>query len=166
MKEKRKHSRFQSIWYALTGLSIAGLVFTGFEIHGSYQMFGYRAATVAHDVLFTLTLFLGVLYLFWAMVTGNGLKALSEKGPGRNANLVLAALVWGVMALSGGLYIGFVIFHDFFAANVSRAAVAYIHTAGAFLVVSSAVWHLYYAYAAQKKSLPVQGRATEAHGRT
>ena len=165
MKTTRKHTRFQTIWYMLTGFSIAGLAVTGFEIHGTYQMFGYRAATVAHDILFTFTLFLGVLYLFWAMVTGNGLKALSEKGPRRNANLVLVALIWGVMALSGGLYIGFVIFHDFFAANISRAAVAYVHTAGAFLVMSSSVWHLYYAYAAQKQTASVQVRQRVANGR-
>ena len=163
MKETKKQTRFQRIWYMLTGLSIAGLAVTGFEIHGSYQLFGYRAATVTHDVLFTFTLFLGVLYLFWAMVTGNGLKALSGKGPRRNANLVLVALVWGAMALSGGLYIGFVIFHDFFAAHISRAAVAYVHTAGAFLVMSSSVWHLYYyyAYAEQKKTDRVLTGTTE-----
>lgn len=139
------------IWYTLTGLSVAGLALTGFEIHGTYNLFGYRAATVTHDIISPLILFLGVVYIFWSMVTGNGLKALIDTpGPLRNINIVLVVLVWGVMALSGGLYIGFVIFHDAFAANINRAVVAYAHTIGAFLVLSSLIWHLYYKHAARK----------------
>jgi hypothetical protein len=151
MKDTNNNTRFQLIWYALTGLSIAGLALTGFEIHGTYNLLGYRAATVAHDILFSLTLFLGVVYIFWSMVTGNGLKALFDAPrPRRNINIALVVLVGVVMALSGGLYIGFVIFHDAFAANLNRAAVAYVHTIGAFLVLSSLIWHLYYKLMAQK----------------
>jgi thiosulfate reductase cytochrome b subunit len=148
----RRYTLFQKLWYLLTALAVLGLALTGFEIHDAYWLVGYRVATISHDLLFSFLLFLGVLYVFWLLVTDpEARRGLKDMAPGqRGVDLGLIVLLWLVMAGSGLLYIGFVIFHDAFAANVNRAAVAYVHTAGAFLVLALIVWHLYFHLQARK----------------
>jgi cytochrome b subunit of formate dehydrogenase len=149
MSRDQDKTIFQRIWYALAVLTLLGLAVTGFEIHGSYRLVGFRVATLTHDVLFSFILFLAVLYIFWSIVTEHWRRylpsSLARMPPvQRYINVGLDLTIWGVMALSGALYIGFVIFHDAFAENVNRAAVAYVHTAGAYLVLALIVWHLYF----------------------
>lgn len=137
-------SVFEKLWYAALVISVLGLAFTGFEIHGTYQIIGFRAGTLIHDVLTAVVVALGVIYVFWALVTGHRMGRGFGSGGQRVTGSLLTLVIWGVMLLSGLLYIGFVIFHDFFATNISREAVAYTHTAGAFLVLALGVWHIYF----------------------
>ncbi len=124
----RRYTLFQKVWYAIVVLVVIGLATTGFEIHGSYQLLGYRLATLAHDGLIILLLLLGALYVFWLVVTTReARRSLRDLPPGqRGVDMALAVTLWGVMAVSGALYIGFVLFHETFAENLDRAIVAYI----------------------------------------
>lgn len=146
MSETMGKTVFQRLWYTLTVLCVIGLALTGFEIHGSYRLLGFRAATLTHDVLTVLVIGLGILYVFWAMVTGTRLGSTMGEGLRRRINVLLVVVIWVVMAVSGLLYIGFVIFHDAFAANLNREAVALTHTAGAFLVLAIGIWQLYLSF--------------------
>lgn len=152
----RRYTLFQKVWYAIVVLVVIGLATTGFEIHGSYQLLGYRLATLAHDGLIILLLLLGALYVFWLVVTTREARSsLRDLPPGqRSVDMALAVTLWGVMAVSGALYIGFVLFHETFAENLDRAIVAYIHTVGAYLVGAFAIWHVYLTFLASAAREP------------
>ena len=152
----RRYTFFQKVWYAIVVLVVIGLATTGFEIHGSYQLLGYRRATLAHDGLIMLLLLLGALYVFWLVVTAReARRGLRDLPPGqRGVDMALAVTLWGVMAVSGALYIGFVLFHEAFAENLDRAIVAYIHTIGAYLVGALAIWHVYLTFLASAAREP------------
>jgi len=153
---KRPYTVFQKLWYLMVVLVVIGLAVTGFEIHGTYRLSGYRVATLTHDALIFMLLLLGAVYVFWLWVTDRETRhSLRDMTAGqRNVNLGLIFMLWVVMAASGALYIGFVLFHEAFAANVNRAVVAYVHTAGAFLVGALAIWHFYLTYFANGKRQP------------
>jgi thiosulfate reductase cytochrome b subunit len=152
----RRYTLFQKVWYAIVVLVVIGLATTGFEIHGSYQLLGYRLATLAHDGLIILLLLLGALYVFWLVVTTReARRSLRDLPSGqRGVDMALAVTLWGVMAVSGALYIGFVLFHEIFAENLDRAIVAYIHTVGAYLVGAFAIWHVYLTFLASAAREP------------
>jgi hypothetical protein len=131
----RRYTLFQKVWYAIVVLVVIGLATTGFEIHGSYQLLGYRLATLAHDGLIILLLLLGALYVFWLVVTTREARSsLRDLPPGqRSVDMALAVTLWGVMAVSGALTSALSFFMRSLR-NLDRAIVAYIHTVGATLL--------------------------------
>ncbi len=64
------YSRYERLWHWLQAFFILLLALTGFEIHGSYKIFGFQQAVSIHEFsgwfLFVLTVFT----YFWDFTTG------------------------------------------------------------------------------------------------
>lgn len=63
-------TRFERLWHWTQALLILGLAATGFEVFGSWRLFGYETAVELHQVMAWTLLGLWVLFMFWHMVTG------------------------------------------------------------------------------------------------
>ncbi|EKV30860.1 cytochrome b561 [Caenispirillum salinarum AK4] len=63
-------TRFERLWHWTQALIIVGLAITGFEVFGSWTVFGYETATEVHQILAWLLLGLWALAMFWHMTTG------------------------------------------------------------------------------------------------
>lgn len=64
------YSRFLRLWHWLQALLIITLLFTGFEVHGTYRVFGFEQAADYHRVAAWTLLGLWVLAWFWHITTG------------------------------------------------------------------------------------------------
>jgi len=61
---------FERFWHWTQALLIFGLLLTGFEIHGTYRVFGFEAAYDYHQILAWTLIGLWVLAIFWHLTTG------------------------------------------------------------------------------------------------
>lgn len=61
---------FERFWHWTQALLILFLAVTGFEIHGYYELFGYREAVIFHDNAAWAFLVLIVFAIFWHFTTG------------------------------------------------------------------------------------------------
>jgi thiosulfate reductase cytochrome b subunit len=62
--------RFERFWHWCQAALIFFLMFTGFEIHGSYNMLGFGKATQLHELAAYALLGLWILAVFWLFTTG------------------------------------------------------------------------------------------------
>lgn len=63
-------TRFERLWHWTQAGLITLLALTGFEVYGSWTLFGYATATDLHWMIALALLVLWLLALFWHMVTG------------------------------------------------------------------------------------------------
>jgi len=63
-------TRFERFWHWTQAALIIGLLFTGFAIHGSHDMIGFRAAVEIHELAVWLLIALWVFAIFWHFTTG------------------------------------------------------------------------------------------------
>ena len=61
---------FERIWHWSQAASIFVLVFTGLEIHGTYNLIGFGKAVTVHSVVALALLLLWVFAVFWLFTTG------------------------------------------------------------------------------------------------
>ncbi len=61
---------FERFWHWMQALLIFFLIFTGFEIHGSYSFLGFKEAVTYHNIAAYLLLALTVFAIFWHFTTG------------------------------------------------------------------------------------------------
>jgi len=61
---------FERFWHWTQSLLIIFFAITGFEIHGSYTLFGYEKAVMLHDILAWSYIILIVFTIFWHFATG------------------------------------------------------------------------------------------------
>ena len=64
------YTRFERFWHWLQALLILFLALTGFEIHSSYQFFGFEQAVRYHSVAAVAFMVLIGLAIFWHFTTG------------------------------------------------------------------------------------------------
>lgn len=62
--------RFERFWHWLQALLILTMLVTGFEIHGLYQILGFRIALMTHEWAAWILIGLWILAIFWHFVTG------------------------------------------------------------------------------------------------
>jgi thiosulfate reductase cytochrome b subunit len=70
---KRKvyiYKSFERFWHWFQAILIFMLIFTGFEIHGSYSFFGYQNAVKYHNIAAYSFIVLIVFAIFWHFSTG------------------------------------------------------------------------------------------------
>lgn len=177
MKKVYLYYKFERIWHWSQALLIFFLGFTGFEIHGSIEIFGFHTAVLWHNIAAWAFIVLIALAIFWHLSTDawkqylptvTNLKAQAEyylTGIFKNAPhptkktalsklnplqrlvyLGLKILVIPVMVVSGLLYM----FYRYPSGSEMKTIhmdglenIAYLHTAGAFLLVVFVVVHLY-----------------------
>lgn len=61
---------FERFWHWMQVLLIFSLAITGFEIHGTFEILGYRTAVWVHDTASWAFLILVVFAIFWHFTTG------------------------------------------------------------------------------------------------
>ncbi len=61
---------FERFWHWTQSLLIIFFAITGFEIHGSYTLFGYEEAVMLHDILAWSYIVLIIFTIFWHFATG------------------------------------------------------------------------------------------------
>ena len=61
---------FERFWHWTQSLLIILLGITGFEIHSSYELFGYQRAVLLHDILAWSFIVLIIFTIFWHFATG------------------------------------------------------------------------------------------------
>lgn len=64
------YSRFLRLWHWLQALLVITLLITGFNVHGTVQLFGYEQAASYHRLAAWTLLGLWVLAWFWHITTG------------------------------------------------------------------------------------------------
>lgn len=64
------YPRFERFWHWAQSLLIALLALTGFEVHGSYTLLGYRHAVRVHEWSAWALMALIVFAIFWHFTTG------------------------------------------------------------------------------------------------
>lgn len=62
--------RFERFWHWAQAGLIIGLLVTGFEVHGSYRLFGFDKAVAHHTVAAWTLVGLWVFAIFWHLTTG------------------------------------------------------------------------------------------------
>ena len=64
------YKRFERFWHWSQALLIFTLLFTGFEIHGSYSVIGFGEATRLHTLAAWALIILWLFAIFWHITTG------------------------------------------------------------------------------------------------
>ena len=64
------YKSFERFWHWVQSILIIFLGFTGFEIHGSYEFFGFKQAVKYHNIAAYLFIVLIVFAIFWHFTTG------------------------------------------------------------------------------------------------
>ncbi len=73
MKAKKKiylYTRFERFWHWVQSLLIFLLLLTGFEVHGTFTLFGFQKAVEYHNFLGLTWLILFIFIVFWVFTTG------------------------------------------------------------------------------------------------
>ncbi len=64
------YSRFERFWHWVQALLMFALLLTGFELHGTYSLFGYENAHNIHIYAAWSLLILFAFIIFWLLTTG------------------------------------------------------------------------------------------------
>lgn len=64
------YKSFERFWHWMQAILIIFLGFTGFEIHGSFEFFGFEQAVKYHNIAAYLFIILIVFAIFWHFTTG------------------------------------------------------------------------------------------------
>src|SRR5690554_2967239 len=70
MKRTMIFKRFERFWHWSQAALIFFLMFTGFEIHSSYNVLGFGKATQLHEYAAYALMELWILAIFWHLTTG------------------------------------------------------------------------------------------------
>ena len=70
MKEVLIYKRFERFWHWMQALLVIMLVLTGFEINGTWGIFGYEAAVDLHNIFAFALIVLVIFAIFWHFTTG------------------------------------------------------------------------------------------------
>ena len=62
--------RFERFWHWTQALLIIGMLVTGFEIHGSFKLFGFEQASQLHSTAAWALITLWIFAIFWHFTTG------------------------------------------------------------------------------------------------
>jgi thiosulfate reductase cytochrome b subunit len=64
------YSRYERFWHWLQSALIIVLLVTGFELHGSFRLLGFRSAVEVHNFVGLSWLILFAFFIFWLFTTG------------------------------------------------------------------------------------------------
>ena len=64
------YSRYERFWHWLQSVLIFLLLMTGFEIHGAYELFGFKRAVEIHNFVGLTWLIAFFFFFFWVFTTG------------------------------------------------------------------------------------------------
>ncbi|KPJ77795.1 MAG: cytochrome B [Deltaproteobacteria bacterium SG8_13] len=64
------YTRYERFWHWLQSAIIILLLITGFEVHGSFRLLGFRTAVDTHSFVGLSWLILFAFFIFWIFTTG------------------------------------------------------------------------------------------------
>ena len=64
------YTRYERFWHWLQAALIIALIATGFEVHGSFTLLGYKRAVTVHSALGITWLVAFAFFVFWVATTG------------------------------------------------------------------------------------------------
>lgn len=64
------YKRYERFWHWSQALLVLTMLFSGFEVHGSYQVLGFERAVRLHTLAAWLLLILWAFTIFWQFTTG------------------------------------------------------------------------------------------------
>ncbi len=70
MKKVYLYTRYERFWHWTQAFLILFLALTGFEIHGSYRLFGFENAVLLHNNAAWILIVLIIFTIFWHFTTG------------------------------------------------------------------------------------------------
>lgn len=70
MKKIYLYTRFERFWHWLQAILIFMLLLTGFEVHGTFVLLGFKKAVSLHNFFGITWLILFVFIVFWVFTTG------------------------------------------------------------------------------------------------
>jgi len=70
MKKVYLYTRFERFWHWVQGLLMIFLLLTGFELHGTFSLFGYETAHNLHIYAAWTWVILFAFIIFWLLTTG------------------------------------------------------------------------------------------------
>ncbi|MBS2099554.1 cytochrome b/b6 domain-containing protein [Carboxylicivirga linearis] len=173
MEKVKIYSRFERFWHWTQMMLIITLGLTGFEIHGSYHLFGFEESVRLHSASGWAFLVLTIFALFWMIVTGqsrqfvpvrNNVKSQVmyyisgifrnephpvPKTPESKLNPLQRIVYFGLIILvfPVQLITGFLYLYFHYPDNPfaleGLETIAVLHTLGAFLLVVFVMIHLY-----------------------
>lgn len=161
---------FGRFWHWTQAILILMLALTGFEVHGSFQFFGYRQAVLYHSTAATALLVLIAFAVFWHFTTGEWRQYVptrqllraqveyylsgifhdaphpTEKTPLNKLNPLqkLVYLALKILVIPVMVVSGLLYMFFRYQQTVHRLEwIALVHTAGAFFLVAFVVAHTY-----------------------
>lgn len=98
MSSIKIYSRFERLWHWMQALLIISLLITGFEIHGTYSLFGFEKAVDLHTIFAWSLIGLWVFAIFWHLTTGEWRQYIPS-----SPNKIIAMMkYYGVDIFMGG----------------------------------------------------------------
>lgn len=167
------YSKFERFWHWTQVSLITLLGITGFEIHGSFVMFGYESSVRLHTASSWAFLILIIFAFFWLMVTGQYVNFVpTSRNVKAQINYYLSGIFRGaahptkksklsklnplqrivylvliILAFPVQLITGFLYMYYHYPvkgiALSGLGTVAILHTLGAFLLIVFVIVHLY-----------------------
>ncbi|HPP46370.1 MAG TPA: cytochrome b/b6 domain-containing protein [Accumulibacter sp.] len=165
--------RFERFWHWSQALLIMIMLLTGFEIHGTYHLFGFASAGSIHTTAAWVLITLWVFAIFWHFTTGEWRQYIPT---GENLTAMIRYYLTGIFQnaphpfrvsqlrkhnpLQRLAYLGvkviinpliwisglvYLFYNELDTAGhaVSLEAVALLHTVGAFMMLIFLIGHLY-----------------------
>jgi thiosulfate reductase cytochrome b subunit len=152
--------RFERFWHWSQAALIITMLITGFEIHGSYQLAGFKQAVGIHTTAAWALIILWVFAIFWHFTTGEWRQYIPTF---KNVDVMFRYYVLGIFTgapqrlsyLGVKLFInpliwasglGLLYYHawrDLAPAGLSLATVAWLHTVMAFVMLIFLIVHVY-----------------------
>jgi len=166
-------TRFERLWHWIQAVLIIGMLFTGFEIHGTYTVLGFQKAHTVHTASVWAFIVLWVFAIFWHLTTGEWRQYIptmknidrivryyavgifkGEPHPfkptrERKHNPMQAQTYLGVTVVVTPLIwlsgLAYLFYNELNAAGyrVDLATIAFVHTLGAFLMLAFLIGHIY-----------------------
>ena len=173
MRRVYLYKGFERFWYWAQVILVFSLMLTGFEIHGSFSMFGYQNAVGLHNTSAWMFIVLIIFSIFWHITTeewkqyvptSTNLKAqlqyylggIFKDSPHPTGKTLLSKLnplqrltYFGLKIVMIPLTVMSGLLYMFFHYPIkgieieSLEYIALIHTAGAYLLIAFLVVHLY-----------------------
>lgn len=173
MDKVKIYSKFERFWHWTQMVLVTLLLVTGFEVHDSFEFFGYESAVRIHNVAAWAFIVLTVFSVFWTFVTGHiyqfvpSPKYVSEqvqyylrgifkrephptrKTPENKLNPLQKIVYFILMVVIFPLQIISGLFYLYFhyTKNIEMlenlGPIAILHTIGAFLMIAFLITHIY-----------------------
>ena len=164
------YTRFERLWHWLQALMIIILLITGFEVHGTYTLMGFKTAVTVHNFVGLSWLILFAFFAFWLFTTGEWKQYIpttkklldvvlyyafgifkgqehpvqKSKGAKHNPLQRIAYLGISAMLLPVQMVTGLLYYlYNVIPGGIDLSILAVAHTLVAFLLVNFLIIHLY-----------------------